>query len=74
MEALSKGMTNLYKHIENIKDKFGLNVIVALNKYSTDSIEEIEYVSKQLADRNIEISIVEGWAKGGEGATDIACK
>ena len=74
MEALSKGMTNLYKHVENLKGKFGLNVIVALNKYNTDSLEEIEYVSKQLANKNIETSVVEGWAKGGEGATDIAKK
>ena len=74
MEALSKGMANLYKHIENLKEKFGLNVIVALNKYNTDSLEEIEYVSKQLANKNIETSVVEGWAKGGEGAIDIAEK
>lgn len=74
MEALSRGMSNLYKHIENLKEKFGLNVIVALNKYNTDSLEEIEYVSKQLANKNIETSVVEGWEKGGEGATDIAKK
>ena len=74
MEALSKGMANLYKHIENLKGKFGLNVIVAINKYNTDSLEEIQYVSNQLADKNIETSVVEGWAKGGEGATDIAKK
>ncbi len=74
MEALSRGMSNLYKHIENLKEKFGLNVIIALNKYNTDSLEEIEYVSKQLADKNVQASVVEGWAKGGEGATDIAEK
>ncbi len=74
MEALSRGMSNLYKHIENLKEKFGLNVIVALNKYNTDSLEEIEYVSKQLANKNIDTSVVEGWAKGGEGAIDIAEK
>ena len=74
MEALSKGMANLYKHIDNLKGKFGLNVIVALNKYNTDSLEEIEYVSKQLANKNIDTSVVEGWAKGGEGAIDIAEK
>ena len=74
MEALSRGMSNLYKHIENLKEKFGLNVIVALNKYNTDSLEEIEYVSKQLANKNIDTSVVEGWTKGGEGAIDIAEK
>ena len=74
LEGLAKGMLNLYKHIENLKEKFGLNVIVAINKYNTDTLEEIEYVQNQLADRKIETSIVEGWAKGGEGAVDIATK
>ena len=74
LEGLAKGMSNLYKHIENLKEKFGLNVIVAINKYNTDALEEIEYVQNQLADRKIETSIVEGWAKGGEGAVDIATK
>ena len=49
-------------------------MIVAINKYNTDTLEEIEYVQNQLADRKIETSIVEGWAKGGEGAVDIATK
>ena len=74
LEGLAKGMSNLYKHIENLKEKFGLNVIVAINKYNTDALEEIEYVQNQLADRKIETSIVESWAKGGEGAVDIATK
>ena len=74
MEGLEKGMSNLYKHIENLKDKFGLNVVVAINKYNTDTITEIEYVNEQLKKKNIETSVVEGWAKGGEGAIDIAKK
>ena len=67
-------MSNLFKHIENLKDKFGLNVIVAINRYNTDSVHEIEYVQNELASKNVETSIVEGWAKGGEGAIDIAQK
>ena len=74
LEGLQNGMVNLYRHIENLHDRFGLNVIVAINKYNTDSSEEIEYVINQLNNRNIETSIVEGWAKGGEGAIDIAEK
>lgn len=73
-EGLQNGMKNLYKHIENLKDKFGLNVIVAINKYNTDTSEEIEYVQADLAKKGIESSIVEGWAKGGNGAIDIAKK
>lgn len=67
-------MSNLYKHIENLRDKFGLNVMVAINRYTTDTLAEIEYVEKSLKEREIEVSLVEGWAKGGEGATDIAQK
>ncbi len=73
-EGLQNGMKNLYKHIENLKNKFGLNVIVAINKYNTDTSEEIEYVQADLAKNGIESSVVEGWAKGGNGAIDIAKK
>lgn len=72
--GLKQGMNNLFRHIENLKDKFGLNVIVAINKYNTDTIAEIEYVQGTLKEKNVEVSLVEGWAKGGEGAIDIAQK
>ena len=73
-ECLQKGMENLYKHIDNIQNKFGLNIIVAINKYSTDTKEELEYVQKELSKKDIESSIVESWVKGGEGAIDISNK
>ena len=73
-ECLQKGMKNLYKHIDNIQNKFGLNIIVAINKYNTDTEKELEYVQKELTKSNIESSIVESWAKGGEGAIDISNK
>ena len=74
MEALEKGMSNLYKHVDNIRGKFGLNIIVAINKYNTDSEEEIEFVQNELEKREIMSSVVESWAKGGEGAIDISNK
>ena len=74
IEGLEKGIDNLYRHIDNLKNKFGLNVIVALNKYNTDTEKEIKYLENKLKEKNIPISIVEGWAKGGEGAIDIANK
>lgn len=72
--GLKNGMGNLYKHIENLKDKFGLNVIVALNRYNTDTVEEIKYIQESLKEKGIQSSLVEGWEKGGEGAVDIAQK
>ena len=74
MSALEKGMNNLYRHIDNIRGKFGLNVIVAINKYNTDKENELEYVQNELAKREVVSSIVESWAKGGEGAIDISKK
>lgn len=67
-------MHNLYRHIENIKDKFGLNAIVAINKYNTDTMAEIQYIQQCLEQKRVDVSLVEGWAKGGLGATDIANK
>lgn len=74
IEALKKGMNNLYKHIDNLKNVFGLNVIVAINKFNTDTDVEIRYVEEELTQRSIQVSIVESWAKGGNGAIDIAKK
>jgi len=74
IEALKKGMKNLYKHIDNLKNIFGQNVIVAINKFNTDTGVELNYLKEELSKRNIKVSIVESWAKGGNGAIDIAQK
>ena len=74
IEALKKGMKNLYKHIDNLKNIFGQNVIVAINKFNTDTVVELDYLKEELSKRNIKVSIVESWAKGGNGAIDIAQK
>ena len=74
IEGLQNGMNNLYKHIENIRNRFGLNVIVAINKYNTDSHEEIEFIQENLRKHDVLSSLVEGWEKGGDGAIDIANK
>ena len=73
-EALKRGMENVFVHIENMKNVYGMNTIVALNRYLTDTEEEIEFVRKEIEDKGYEFSLVEGWAKGGEGAIDIAEK
>ncbi len=74
IEALKKGTKNLYKHIDNLKNIFGQNVIVAINKFNTDKDVELNYLKEELTQRNIEVSIVESWAKGGNGAIDIVQK
>lgn len=72
IEGLDKGLHNLYCHIDNIKNKFGLNVIVALNKYSHDTDKEIKYLKDKLAQHDVSLSIVTSYTEGSTGAIDIA--
>ena len=74
LKALEAGMENLYRHIDNLKNKFGLKVLVALNKYNTDTDAEINFIREELLKRGVELSLVESWQKGSEGAIDIARK
>jgi len=72
-ELLMAGLPNLDKHIENMQ-YFGYNPIVAINKFDTDSPEEIEIIINHCARLGIKVSLVDSWAKGGEGAIDLAEK
>lgn len=72
VEALKIGINNLLRHIENIK-KYGITPIVAINKFSNDTEREIETL-KQMLEETVEISLLENWEKGGEGAIDLANK
>ena len=74
IEALERGFKNLLKHVDNLKNKYGLNVIVAINRYTHDTEKEIEFLRKKLQEYDIDLSLVESWEKGGEGATDLAEK
>ncbi len=74
LEYLEIGINNLFKHIDNLKNKFNLNVIVAINKFNTDSEREIEFLIEKLNKINIETSLVEAWEKGSKGAMDLAQK
>lgn len=72
LTALEEGIHNLLKHIDNIKNKFGLNVIIAINKYVDDTEDEIKLLETKLKEQGISLSLVEAWGKGGEGATNLA--
>ena len=74
IEALEKGFNNLLRHVDNLKNKYGLNVIVAINRYTHDTEKEIEFLRNKLKEHEIELSLVESWEKGGEGACDLAEK
>ena len=72
IEALRIGIHNLLRHIDNIK-KYGITPIVAINKFTTDTDKEIEILKEEL-NGVVEVSLLENWAKGGEGAIDLAQK
>lgn len=74
IEGLEKGIHNLLKHVDNLKNKLGLNVIVAINKYIDDSEKEITLLKEKLEEQGINLSLVEAWEKGGKGASDLAEK
>lgn len=74
LEALEKGIHNLLRHVDNLKNKFGVNVIVAINKYIDDTEAEIDLLRGKLQEQGINLSLVEAWGKGGQGAQDLAQK
>ena len=73
-QAIIEGMQNLLKHIDNLRNKFNVNTIVAINKNDRDNSKELQLLEDILNKNNIEYSLVESWKKGGEGAIDIAEK
>jgi formate--tetrahydrofolate ligase len=73
MEALAKGIPNLEKHLENVK-QFNLKPVIAINRFTTDTDEEVAFVQKVAEDLGIAVAVAEVWAKGGAGALDLAAK
>ena len=73
VEALKKGIVNLKKHIENMQS-YNVPVVVALNRFDTDSDEELKTVIDTCAEYGVEVSLSEVFAKGGEGGVDLANK
>lgn len=73
LEALKKGSVNLKTHIENMK-KFGVPVVVAINRFLTDTDEEVKYIQDLCNELGVKVSLAEVFAKGGEGGLDLANK
>ena len=71
VERVSTGFANLEKHIENLK-KFGLNPVVAINAFPTDTNEEVHLVQDKCERLGVQAIVARGWAKGGDGMTDLA--
>lgn len=71
LEALEKGFANLERHIQNMH-KFGIPCVVAINRFPTDTEKELELLDKLTEESGTEAILAEVWAKGGEGAEDLA--
>ena len=71
LAKVQKGFANLAKHIENMK-KFGMNPVVAVNSFVTDSAEEINYVMQECEKLGVKAVFTDSWARGGEGAMELA--
>ena len=71
LEALSKGLENLDKHIENMK-KFNLPVVVAMNRFLTDTEAEFDLIRNRCKEQGVPVALCDVWAKGGEGGIDLA--
>ena len=69
--ALRKGIENLEKHVENMK-KFNICPVVAINKFVTDTDEEITFLAEKCKELDVPMEVAEVWAKGGEGAENLA--
>ncbi len=70
-DAIKKGLSNLERHIENIK-KFGLNIIVAINHFITDTDNEVKIIQDHCTKLGIKVSLCTHWENGGVGAKDLA--
>ena len=71
VEALAKGIVNLEKQIENMK-KYNVPVVVAINRFVTDSDEEIQFIKSFCAKLGVKVALSDVWAKGGEGGLELA--
>ena len=71
-ESLMKGTANLDRHVANIRTHYGLPVVVAINRFGSDTERELELVVKHMAEQDVRAVVAEHFAKGGKGAVDLA--
>jgi formate--tetrahydrofolate ligase len=72
LDALAKGVANLERHVNNIRNHFGLPCVVAINHFTFDTDAEIELLKKKMAHHEAPIVVCRHWAEGGKGAEELA--
>lgn len=74
IDYLEKGMNNLYKHIHNLKEIYGLNVVVAINRFSADTNKEISFLEEKLNKIDVDYAVTDGYSLGSDGSIELARK
>lgn len=74
VEALREGLPNLLRHIDNVQDTFGLNAVVAINQFPSDTDAELKALEEEVAKRGVDVVQASNFADGGDGAADLAEK
>ena len=74
LAALEKGIANLERHVSNVKNQFGLPVVVSVNHFTADTNAEHELLAKKMQALNVPLVLARHWAEGGAGAADVARK
>ena len=72
LEALEKGVANLEKHVQNIREHYGLPAIVAINNFTFDTPAELKLLQDRMAKHDAPVIVARHWAEGGKGAEDVA--
>ena len=72
LSALEKGLPNLLKHVSNIKNVYGLNCVVAVNRFPTDTDAEIDLVIEKCRELGVNVRLSTVWAEGGKGGEELA--
>ena len=72
LEVLAKGISNLDRHVANVRGNFGLPVVVAVNRFASDTQAELDFIKAHMAEQGVEAIVAEHFAKGGAGAVDLA--
>ena len=72
LEALKAGMPNLLRHVDNIQNVYGLPCVVAINRFPTDTEAELALIESECQKLGVNVKLSEVWAKGGEGALELA--
>ncbi|HET7401445.1 MAG TPA: formate--tetrahydrofolate ligase [Usitatibacter sp.] len=72
LEALAKGITNIERHVNNIRNNYGLPCVVAINHRTEDTEAEIKLLQEKMAHHGAKVIVSRHWAEGGQGATEVA--